>query len=382
MFVRDGSAGLALYPYVAGPMRRLRLGATPDAPPAMDQASIETWVRAVYQEILTRPPTPDELVEGVRIVTSGQMIGPYQPAWYLKNVLSQVKTGYLVRLGAVGAATWVKPSNNEQVGPLPLGPAVQPLASAPPPSTTAPATSPTPAAAATVAQVTLPSGPVPQSTQFQVDVVVQNSGGTVWDSGYTVQMVAPTGAPTANPVSFANLPPLSPGQSAKVTLTVWAPSAPGTYAYQFAVLNPAQQPVAPVGTVAVSVVTPAAAAPTQVVQTATDAVGRQEFDSFVAASLQNVDNVQHAVDALTQANIRGYQPTYTSIPGAPTPGPGQPVIVPAAVIPEGPNWWLWGLGLTALGLGAWWYFGKKKTGRRRIAETKTVTTRTTGRRRL
>lgn len=347
MFTRDGSAGLALYPYIAAPMRRLRLGQTvnPPAPTGSDLASVQTWVRAVYQQLLCRAPSAYELQADTAAMMSG--------AWTAARFIQETKINtpeYQARNAPGGACA-------------------------------APAASPTGGDNAQVVQVTLPSGPVIQGTQFQVGVTVKNVGGVVWGNGYTVQFVAPTGAPTANPVSFANLPPLSPGQQATVTLTVWAPTAPGTYAYQFAVLNPAQQAVAPVGNVAVSVVTPAAAAPTGVVQTTTDAVSRQEFDSFVSASLQNVQNAQHAIDAIQQANIRGYQPTYTSIPGA--PAAGQPIIVQAAAAPPGgPNWLLWGIGLTALGVGAWWYFGKrKKTGRQRIATTKTITTRTTGRRR-
>lgn len=374
MFVKDYPA--ARIPFGDGTeppvMRRLRLGQ------GTDLASQQAWVTQTYQQTLGRAPSAAELAEGVGILNYTG--APYLPSgWtvptYYVNVLKQVKTGYLQPRGN---GTWVKPSSGETISmPMGTAPAAATAAVVPPAPVTA---APSSGDQAQVTQLIVPASAVPVGVQFQVTASVLNAGPTTWGSGYTLQLAAPAGTPAQSSVAFATLPSgVAPGQQVDVVLTVWAPSVAGTYPYQYAVLNPSQQAISPTGTLSLSIVPASAVTPAGTVTADTSVpagfVSREEFDAYVQAALQAQGNVQGTVSAMEQANVRGYQPTYTGLPGAPPPVP----LPPSVVVQTGTetNWLAWGAGLLIAG-GLAWYFSqggpKKRTGATRTRVVKRTTT--------
>jgi hypothetical protein len=193
---------------------------------------------------------------------------------------------------------------------------------------------------AQVVQVTLPPSGVPVSVPFQVTVTVVNTGPAPWIGANTVVLAAPAGTPTQNAVATAALPTgVAPGQQVQVVLTVQAPDVPGTYPYQYVVINPAQQPIGP---------------------------------TTGTASLSVVPSTGMPAGYVTGYAASGYQTPYPAqaYPTAPPGYPTAPTMV-ATVGAAPTNWLLWGAGLLLAG-GAAWYLssGKSKPTRTRVVRTR------------
>lgn len=241
------------------------------------------------------------------------------------------------------------------------------LTTPPPTGYTSPFT-PLPAAGQDVAQiisVIAPAATVPAGAQITLQVTVLNAGGATWGPGYTIVVQAPPGTPTAAPQAFATLPgTVAPGQSATVTVTLWAPTQPGSYTYAVGMYNPASQAISALLTAGLVVTAPTTGS-SVIPTTAAGYVSAQEFGTYVQAMLARQAELQGAVAAMEAGAAQRYSPTYTGAPGPPTVTPADqqagaaPVVIQAASTGLlGLSGWAWLLLLAAAGGGAYYLYGR------------------------
>lgn len=228
---------------------------------------------------------------------------------------------------------------------------------------------------AQITRVQLPSASMPAGAQFTLQVTVLNAGTVTWTTGYTIVLQAPPGTPTSAPQSFATLPSaLPPGASATVTLTAWAPTQPGTYAYAVGLYTPTSQAISPLVTVGLIVTT--ATTGSSVVPTAPAGyVSQHEFGSYVQAMLASQREIQGAVAGMQAGAAQAYSPTYIGQPGPPGVSPAdaeagaRPVVIQPAVVASaglfGLPWWFWLLSAAALGGGIYYVYYRPAARRRR-----------------
>ncbi len=238
----------------------------------------------------------------------------------------------------------------------------------------APAPAPAGADLAQITNVALPSAAVPAGAQFTLQVTVLNVGAVTWSPWYTVVLQAPPGTPTSAPQSFAALPSaVAPGQSATVTITAWAPTQPGTYAYAVGMYNPTSARLSPLVTAGLIVI-PATVGSSVVPTGAGGYVSAQEFGSYVEAMLAQQRQLQGAVAGMQAGAAQQYSPTYVGQPGPPSMSPADqeagaaPVVMQASVVPVGLfglPWWFWFIGLALMGGGVYYLYGTP-AGRRRL----------------
>ncbi len=260
------------------------------------------------------------------------------------------------------------------------GTSTSPPPTTPPPGTTTPPPSITGADVAQITNVTLPSAAVPAGAQFTLQVTLLNVGTVTWSFWYTVILQAPPGTPTSAPQSFAALPAaVAPGQSVTVTLTAWAPTQPGTYAYTVGLYTPASQRVSTLVTAGL-VVGPATAGSSVVPTTSAGYVTEHEFGTFVEAMLARQQQEVGAISGMQAGAASQYSPVYVGQPGPPQVTPvdqqaGAVPVVQAAMVPSGLlglPWWLLLLGLALVGGAVYYRYGTP--GRRRLARGATTVT--------
>ena len=210
---------------------------------------VEFWVNNALEAMIPGGPPPGQKELFVQQAWTPQSGGPHTLSLRAFNVDGKMSEPFNITINVIGAG--------------PIGtttPIVQATATSPQVETTTAAAPPCTNNSAFVADVTVPDNSVfPPGAKIDKIWRIRNSGSCPWQTGYQLKFASgdKMGAPDSQAVV-----PTAPGGTTDVTVTMYAPPAPGIYKGVWRMVNNTGQAFGQSLTVLIQVPSPNTATPT------------------------------------------------------------------------------------------------------------------------